>query len=231
MDERAVHLHVVPLAADADRERAARALLTAAERERADTIRRPDARRRSTLARAALRTLLAELTGETPERVALVHEAGGKPVLAGGRNITFNVSHTGDVAVIALARHVPVGVDVEGPVAPERARRIARAFFDPDEAARVGELDPDGQARAFLRGWTAREAVAKALGRPLRECLRATRFDLASQSPLALTATPDGAPPPHEWSLHELALAPGREAVAVAVPRPGVPVTVTAFQG
>lgn len=123
--------------------------------------------------------------------------------------------------MIAIAADVAVGVDVEGPVSAERAARLAPRFLTPEES------EPD----VFLRGWTAREAVAKALGRPLVRCLD-TRVETDLSKPLALTAAPSGAPPPHEWSLHELALTEGRETVVVAVPRPGVRLTrASAYPG
>jgi phosphopantetheinyl transferase len=116
--------------------------------------------------------------------------------------------------VIALTRGAPVGVDVEGPVAAERAAKVARRFFAEEE----WEAD-------FVRAWAAREAVAKALGLPLHRILASTRVEPDPAKPLALHATPPGAPPPHEWTLHELALTAGRETVVVAVPRPGAYVT------
>jgi phosphopantetheinyl transferase len=120
--------------------------------------------------------------------------------------------------VIALTRGAPVGVDVEGPVPPERAAKVARRFFGGEEARLV---DPS----AFLRAWAAREAVAKALGLPLHRILASTRVEPDPAKPLTLLAAPPGAPPPHEWTLHELALTAGRETVVVAVPRPGAYVT------
>jgi len=69
----------------------------------------------------------------------------------------FNLSHSGDLALIALAP-VPVGVDLERD-APADAQALAQAWFTPAEQARLARGDDD-----FLSLWTAREAVLKAMG-------------------------------------------------------------------
>jgi len=69
----------------------------------------------------------------------------------------FNLSHSGDLALIALAT-VPVGVDLERD-APADAQALAQIWFTPAEQARLARGDDD-----FLSLWTAREAVLKAMG-------------------------------------------------------------------
>ncbi|MCA9223049.1 MAG: hypothetical protein KDA71_22175, partial [Planctomycetales bacterium] len=71
-------------------------------------------RRRAVAGRAMLRTLLAAHLHVSPRDVPLEATSTGKPCLpASFDSIEFNVSHSGDCILIALACAAPVGVDVE----------------------------------------------------------------------------------------------------------------------
>jgi 4'-phosphopantetheinyl transferase len=123
--------------------------------------------------RGILRDLLARYVGVDARSLQLDAQPGGKPVLAGDRRGErkphFNVSHSGDVAVYALATN-RVGVDVEL-VRPARAARrrdhvaLARRAFGASVAERLAGLDEDTQEREFLRLWTRHEAALKLAGR------------------------------------------------------------------
>ncbi|MDQ6812000.1 MAG: 4-phosphopantetheinyl transferase, partial [Actinomycetota bacterium] len=60
----------------------------------------------------ALRDVLAAYLETSPEAIRIVDGAHGKPELA-GRELHFNLSHSGDVGLVAVSRERPVGVDVE----------------------------------------------------------------------------------------------------------------------
>jgi 4'-phosphopantetheinyl transferase len=122
--------------------------------------------------RGILRDLLARYVGVDARSLRLDAEPGGKPVLAGDRRgertLHFNVSHSGDGAVFALATN-PVGVDVEL-VRRARAQRrrdhvaLARRAFGAPVAERLAGLDDDAQEHEFLRLWTRHEAALKLAG-------------------------------------------------------------------
>lgn len=70
--------------------------------------------------------------------------------------VFFSLAHCGDYAVCAVS-DVPVGVDIELPRAGDA--RLAKRFFQPDEAALVYAADdPD---REFCRLWTLKESYIK----------------------------------------------------------------------
>lgn len=139
------------------------AALAPAEQARAARFRQAADRRRHVVARSVLKTTLAERLGRAPH--ALRFETGpfGKPALAAdlaardAAPLHFNLSHSGDLALIALAP-VPVGVDLERDT-PVDAQALAQAWFTPAEQARLAQGQDD-----FLSLWTAREAVLKAAG-------------------------------------------------------------------
>ena len=112
--------------------------LPADERRRAESIAIEGRRRRWVAARWALRTALSRATGVDPADIALEAGPGGKPRLSGNRALRFNLSHSADVAVIAITIGREVGIDVE-------------------------RADPK-RPEAYYRSWVRREARAKCAG-------------------------------------------------------------------
>lgn len=125
------------------------------ERERAARLRFEQPRLRWVRARSALRSVLAEYVGQSPESLAFRYGEHGKPSLSG---IEFNLSHAGDFALIAVSANAPVGIDIE----------VIRPDVDIGKLLeRIGETDlPDDRAQLFRR-WARREAATKATGGPL----------------------------------------------------------------
>ncbi|HEX3579925.1 MAG TPA: 4'-phosphopantetheinyl transferase superfamily protein [Thermoanaerobaculia bacterium] len=137
-------------------------LLTVVERARADRYRFPDDRRRSIVARAATRRLLARYLNADPLALTFDEEKFGKPFLR-GREIEFNASHSGDLVAVAFARGTAVGVDVERRRQMTDALALARRYFSAEEV-RIVERAGD-VADAFFAIWTAKEAIVKASGK------------------------------------------------------------------
>lgn len=129
------------------------ALLNGAERGRAEEFRAPAAQRRYVLARAALRRLLGESLACAPADVMLRTGRHGKPALAGVQGLWFNVSHSGDYALIALSSQGPVGVDIE--------RQDERLSCVEEEALTACER---AAPMNFFTRWVGKEAVLKAIG-------------------------------------------------------------------
>jgi 4'-phosphopantetheinyl transferase len=99
--------------------------------------------------------------------VPIVYGEYGKPALddALGSDLHFNVSHTGGLAAIALARGREVGVDVELHRPRKRLDLLVRAALTPAERARFERLPQHRRLPAFLDAWSAKEAYSKLLGR------------------------------------------------------------------
>jgi 4'-phosphopantetheinyl transferase len=123
--------------------------------------------------RGSLRELLARYVRDDARSVQLDADERGKLTIArdapGEPPLHFNLSHSGDVAVYALATN-PVGVDVELVHPPRAARRrdhvaLARWAFGARVAERLAGLGDDAQQREFLRVWTRHEAALKLDGR------------------------------------------------------------------
>jgi 4'-phosphopantetheinyl transferase len=144
-----VEVWQVELEQDEPRVQRLRTLLSADERARAERLRR--GRERWIVARAALRLLLAERLGCAPNTVEFGVGEHGKPFLDGGP-LRFNLSHSGTLAVVALAEAVEVGVDVERP-----GRNVAAVERSLSAGERASGDD-------LLQLWCRKEAWAKATG-------------------------------------------------------------------
>jgi 4'-phosphopantetheinyl transferase len=140
------------------------------ERVRAARFVRARDRRRFARCRSALREILGGLIYERPEALRFRAVARGKPELdfpnahGGEPPVRFNVSHSADLAVIAVCRGRELGIDLEQVRAIGEAERIVESFFSADELAEFGRIGPEKKAMAFLRGWTRKEAILKGLG-------------------------------------------------------------------
>ena len=165
--------------------------LTAEEGERATRYRNAAAREQFVRSRAALRRLLAADLNCRPPEVEVVANADGKPMLRGGGDLQFNVSHTDGVVLIALA-DTPVGVDVERLRAMPGAAGLVERYFSELERRQFAGLPESVQTRGFFRGWTCKEAVLKGIGCGVRELDRCV-VELNPDAPPAVLDPPETA--------------------------------------
>lgn len=170
------------------------------------------------VARAALRLILGECLGAEPATLRFSYSSAGKPSLApgSGRALAFNLSHSHELALVAVTGGRTVGVDVEHARDLPELADIARRFFSPREAAALLARPAAEQPADFLRCWTRKEAYLKARGEGIVAGL--DRFDvsfLPGEAP-ALLRTLDDPGEAARWTLLDLAPAPGY-AAAVAV--------------
>jgi 4'-phosphopantetheinyl transferase len=160
-----LHIWTTSLAMEPDPQRC-REWLDSGEQQRAQALQIHQARRNYLNTRLLLKSLLGAYLGAEPQDVSLQLNAHGKPELAPypeNQGLVFNVSHSGDQALLAFGRNCQLGVDLES---LERTRQrdlrgLARFCLDPAENARMPEPDP----AQFLRYWVAKEAFCKATGR------------------------------------------------------------------
>ena len=143
--------------------------LDAGELARAACFHHEADRNRFLLSHGLLRVLAARYLDRLPAAIAFDAGEFGKPHMSGmdeGR-LAFNLSHSGDLMLVAFARSGRVGVDVErwsGALgAPERAR-IAISVFSAGEQEALAQLPPALRQAAFYAVWTRKEAYVKATG-------------------------------------------------------------------
>lgn len=140
--------------------------LSADERARAERLVRARDGRRFVRCRGALRAILGDLLGVAPAEVEFEVGPGGKPSLRQPADSCwrFNVTHSGELALIAVTSGRELGVDVELTRPIQQSSRIVESYFTAAEVAEFLKLDEAERAAAFIRGWTRKEAVVKAQG-------------------------------------------------------------------
>lgn len=160
-------------------------------------------------------TILAAYLGVRVDDVAFRSEAGGKPQLvpdsdsaADACRLEFNWSHSGDYALIAIARGLPLGVDIEYLGKQPRVLEIARRYFDPGEAEALAGLQAEARRRAFIALWCAKESVLKACGEGLSFGLARLAFQLGPQHAWQLARTDAALGAAGEWQLAGFSAAP-----------------------
>jgi 4'-phosphopantetheinyl transferase len=139
-------------------------VLDAHERARANRFVYERDRRRFINVHAAMRMVLATQLAVPPRSVNLVAGEHGKPRLAGSAlDLRFNLSHSGERALLALTLAREVGVDIEQHRTCDTSS-LARCAFSPAEFEALERLPPRDRAIAFYRGWTRKESFIKARG-------------------------------------------------------------------
>lgn len=202
---------VVDLRLDPPRMARCAALLDAGEAARADRFQRDEDRARFIASHAALRLVLGRALRVDPAAVMVRAGTTGRPILAmpaGG--LDFNLSHSGDVALIGHVRGARIGVDVEVRRPLPDALRIARSHFAPDEARALAALPAASREAAFFELWTRKEAVVKATGAGLSSPLAAFCVSVPPAPPRLLA----GAPSREGWTLAAITACPGAAATA-----------------
>lgn len=178
------------------------------------------------MGRGPLLALLAAYLDTDTASLELRNDEHGKPHLfLGGkpdRTVQFNWSHSGVLALVALARDLTPGVDIEQAREGVKTLDIARRFFVPDEARALAACKGTERDALFFRLWCAKEAVLKALGRGLAFGLERVAFTRQGGGwrPVRFE---EGAGDPADWQVQGFSPAPD---CAGAVAWRGPPVTI-----
>lgn len=164
------------------------AMLSPAEQDRAARFRFAHDARRYQVSHVALRLVLAQtLDLADPAQLTWQHHAQGKPYLP-TCDWHFNLSHSGDWALIGVCRDHPIGVDLELSAPMPDADDLARRHFTAAEHTAYMSSPLNQRHATFLRGWTRKEACLKALGSGLS--IEPHLFEAGLHSGLQTTAIP-----------------------------------------
>lgn len=185
------------------------AVLSDAERERAERFRFERDRDRYIARRGMLRTLLGERLNRAPTALSFTSNDYGKPALADG-GCAFNLSHSRGLALFAFSDGIAVGCDVEYHDERFLAEKIPDRLFSAAELSEFRAFAPEHQTAAFFDGWTRKEAFIKARGLGLALPLDSFDVSLAPCEQPALYRGCAG------WSARSLAPAPHCSAAVIA---------------
>jgi 4'-phosphopantetheinyl transferase len=214
----AVHVWTIALA-DTPPGEAGTEGLSADEVSRASRLHVAEHRHRFVIAHTALRSILAGYLREPPASLVFRQRPGGKPELdprRHGTTLRFNLSHSHDRALVAVACHRDIGIDVERIRPVSDLPGIAARFFSAGERAALERVPADRRLQAFFRCWTLKEACVKASGEGISGRFDHINVAIALDEPASPVCIVDARDVSRVWEMFSLAPDPGYVA-AVAV--------------
>jgi 4'-phosphopantetheinyl transferase len=193
-------------------------ILDEAEKGRAARYHYESDRNKFILRRGVLRQLLGKYLNALPSQIQYTTNEFGKPALDQriGSDLQFNLSTSGDTALLAFTEGRRVGVDIERERKDFETGSIANRFFSAAEQASLSQLPPGQRLQGFYNCWTRKEAVIKALGQGLSIPLDSFDVNLAPGEPARVLAARDAALGILQMKLQELEPSNGYKA-ALAV--------------
>jgi 4'-phosphopantetheinyl transferase len=171
-------------------------MLSEEERARAAKFHYEGDRKNFVARRSLLRAILGHYLKIEPSQITLAREERGKPRLAGpdgASRLHFNFSHSRNLALCAVDRFAPVGVDVEQLRPMPEMAEIGATFCSGQENALLNAAPPERKLEVFFNLWTRKEAYLKATGEGIA----------GSLAQLDCSEAPPG------WALYSLSPAPG----------------------
>jgi len=193
------------------------ATLSIEERQRADKFRFERHRRRFVAGRGALRRILGRYLALPPQAVALDYGPHGKPFCASQPAqwaLSFNLSHSGNAAALAIARGFEIGIDVEQMRPIEE--NVPLEAFSARERAAFAAL-PDAQRQAvFFENWARKEACLKALGTGFTLPPTHFEFDLSMRGDTTPGLVGGDAREASQWRVRALSCGPACAGVVAA---------------
>ena len=152
------------------------------------------------VARGFLRDVLSRYLKSKPEVLRFSYGDYGKPAL--DSRLKFNLSHSHEIALLAITEDKQIGVDVEHIRADFATEDIARRFFSHSEVESFNRLPTEEQVAGFFRCWTRKEAFIKATGRGLSQPLDA--FDVTLAPGVAATLLRVDEDDASRWSMSDI---------------------------
>lgn len=181
-------------------------LLSPDELQRAHRFRFAEHRRRFVIARGCLRQLLEQYLHSDAREFVFAYSPEGKPRLdvRHRTDLSFNVSHSGEMAAFAFTRGRNIGIDVELVRRDVDVEEIPKRFFSCAEQKWMSSLQGEAKFQGFFNCWTRKEAYVKAVGTGLSLPLRDFDVSLIPGEAAKLLATRPDASIAVGWDMASL---------------------------
>ena len=206
-------------------------LMNAAEISRNKRYATQQMRDADAVTRALQRTVLSEYENCPPSLWVFSREYGGKPSITSPRtSVCFNLSHTQEWVVCAVAQSSLVGIDVENCHRKVPVLTLAKRFFSKQEYLELASLPEKEQKNRFFDCWTLKESYIKARGEGVALGLSKFSFDFGANGAISFGCDSELQDDPAQW---RFMLSPhqGDHRMALAIKRPqfGGEITVCYF--
>ncbi len=182
-------------------------------------------RRRYLVTRALVRYVLSRYVPLAPRQWRFGATAHGRPFILNAdpllEGLSFNISHSGQVVLLALGRGGQLGVDVEE-TGRTTALDVADSVFSARELLQLRALPQAEQAQRFLQFWTLKESYIKARGMGLSLPLQKFGFELGSGQQLRAHIDADLDDVPGNWAFWQWTPGPDSIGALCVQRRPGV---------
>lgn len=209
LSESFIHIWSFPTHAPCHVVAAFERVLVPEERDRARRFRFHHLYASFVITRGALRYLLGHYLNCDPAKISLVYSLKGKPAVKSPSSLEFNMTHSGDLAVIAFTLRRKIGVDIEQIRPLADMQQIANHFFCPEEASEVMFAPQTERERAFYLCWTRKEAYIKATGCGLSAPLSSFRVTVHPDIPARFLHVQHDETEAEAWTLQDLQVAVG----------------------
>jgi 4'-phosphopantetheinyl transferase len=196
-----------------------RAVLSREEQQRCDKFKSEKRRREFIIGRGLLRTLMGQCLEMDPsvfEFAYTEHQKPYLPVAALGVPITFNISHSRDLALVALALERHIGIDIEYLRPDVDFKKLAGRFFSERESRSLEAYHDVRLTAAFFACWTRKEALLKAIGEGIAFGLGDFSVAVDPQDRVVTLHTHWDEAEAARWSIVNLDLNPGYAAAVAA---------------
>ncbi|MGB9235073.1 MAG: 4'-phosphopantetheinyl transferase superfamily protein [Terriglobales bacterium] len=188
---------------------------------------------RFTRCRNALRWLLGRYLDIAPASIRFTYTPSGKPEVAADQNplnLRFNVSHSENLALLAVGLRDGLGVDIEKVRPDVNTRELSERFFSVRERAALGALPETLRVAAFYACWARKEAFLKATGEGLGFPLEDFSVSAHPEKQPCIEEIRDDTNTASQWSLIDVHAAGGFRS-AVAIEHPSASIATFALSG
>lgn len=209
------HIWQMPLQIDSEQSQYLASLLSADEMKRAQRFHFDKHRFRFIAAHGQLRLILSEYLNCSAQDLTFNENEFGKPYLK-HKPLFFNLSHSHELALLAVNARLDLGVDVEWKNREIDYFQIGQRFFSESEYKELTSLPDHLQRDGFFNCWTRKEAYIKAVGEGLRIPLRQFEVSLKPNEPARLLSTAHNPQAIKVWKLVAIDIAP-EYAAALAI--------------
>lgn len=210
LGKRDVHVWAASLDAPRTTLQQCRSVLSTDELGRSERFFFERDQKRFAIGRGLLRRILGNYLNRSPAEVEFGYNHRGKPRLADATSrLRFNLAHSQELVVYAVALDREVGIDVEAIRVIGDMEEIARRFFAPGEVAQLFSMQRDCRADGFFNCWTRKEAYLKARGDGIGDALTQFEVTLLPDHQAALVRHELLQSEPNRWTFYDLRPASG----------------------